>query len=174
MPAQGLTVVLVRGSDGTDLSQTQTLPGVTTPAQLLAALGLAQTGTSTFDFLRTPTIFKQNTATASGSTALWTPAAGKKFRLMRYMITVPSNSVAGAQADLVMSLLDGAGAIGVAHVCNIPVAAVLTAAPPLYVSGWIDLGNGILSALANNVLNMNLSFALTGGQVNFLACGTEE
>lgn len=139
--------------------------------------GLAVTavrGSDGLDLTAFPNIFKQNTATASGSTALWTPATGKRFRLVRYMVTIPSNAVAAAQADLVIALLDAAAGIGQAHVVNIPVSAVLTAAPPLYVSPWIDLGAGILSALANNVLNINLSFALTGGQVNVIACGTEE
>jgi hypothetical protein len=118
--------------------------------------------------------FHQGTASASGSTVLWTPQAGKRFRLMRYMITVPSNCAAAAQADLVIALLDGAGAFGQIHVVSIPSAAVLTAAPPLYVSPWVDLGNGVISAAANNVLNINLSFALTAGQVNVIVAGTEE
>ena len=41
-------------------------------------------------------------------------------------------------------------------------------------SGWIDLANGILSATTDNVLNINLSFALTSGTVRVSVAGTEE
>jgi hypothetical protein len=37
-----------------------------------------------------PNVFKTATASAAGNTALWAPASGKKFRLMRFMIQVPS------------------------------------------------------------------------------------
>ena len=55
-------------------------------------------------------------------------------------------------------------------VCSIP-AATGAAFGSGDESPWIDLGNGFLSSAANNVLNLNLSFALTGGVVNVIACG---
>lgn len=122
---------------------------------------------------RTPDTFKTVATAANGNTALWTPAAGKKFRLMRYRIDVTGNAAAAAAAVKTISLFDGAaGATGQVHSVFVPGAAL--AAGALYTSGWIDLGNGYLSAAANNVLNVNLSTALTAGVVNVIACGVEE
>jgi hypothetical protein len=128
---------------------------------------------STWDRQRTPFVFKQASTAATGSTALWTPAAGKKFRLMRYKIQLTGLAKAAAAADLTIDLLDAAASIGQKCIVTVQTTA-LTLDGDAYESGWIDLGNGILSALANNVLNINLSFALTGGLVNVNVCGTEE
>lgn len=119
---------------------------------------------------------KSNTVAtaAAGNTALWTPAAGKKFRLMKYMIEVTEQATQAVGGTINISLFDGAaGATGQVHDVYIPGAA-LGAAGELYTSPWIDLGNGYLSAAANNVLNVNLSAALTGGTVRVICSGTEE
>lgn len=128
---------------------------------------------STWDRPRTPVIFKQASTAATGSTALWTPTSGKKFRIMRYRVIVTGLAKAAAAADLKIDLLDSAASIGLASFVTIQTTA-FTLDGNASDSGWIDLGNGILSALANNVLNLNLSFALTGGQVSVNVCGTEE
>ena len=118
--------------------------------------------------------FKTVQAAAAGNTALWTPTAGQKFRLMRYLVTVTGNAILAAGAVLTVSLFDGgAGATGQAHDIFVPAAAT-SLEGFIYNSGWIDLGNGVLSAAANNVLNVNLSAALTAGNVRVIACGTEE
>jgi hypothetical protein len=123
---------------------------------------------------RTPAVFKTVSATAAGNTALWTPTAGKKFRLMRYIVEVTSNANLAAGAVEVISMQDSAADIAQTHSVWIPTTSVTTGAPPLFVSGWIDLGNGILSASANNVLNVNLGTALAAGAVRVTCCGTEE
>lgn len=129
--------------------------------------------TDTQSVVREVNIFKNVAANANGNTALWTPAAGKKFRLMRYCLAVTGNAAAAAAGTKTFSLFDGAaGAIGQAHAVFIPGAALNAGA--LYTGPWIDLGNGILSSAANNVLNVNLSAALTAGFCNVIACGTEE
>ncbi|MFL6144514.1 MAG: hypothetical protein ACJ72N_21960 [Labedaea sp.] len=126
-----------------------------------------------FNRERTPAAFKANSATLAGNSALWTPAAGKKFRLLRYMVVVTGDAAQAVAGTFLVQLLDGAaGSTAQAHYCFIPGAALNGAT--LYHSGWIDLGNGILSAAANNVLNMNLQNALTSGKVLVIACGTEE
>ena len=127
---------------------------------------------ASWDRQRTPAIFKTVQATATGSTALWTPTAGKKFRLMKYCIMVTGNATLAAGAVLTVSLLDAAGQIGQQIDTFIPTATFSVAED--YISPWIDLGNGILSGAANNVLNVNLSAALTAGNVRVIACGTEE
>lgn len=127
-----------------------------------------------WSFQRTPTVFRRIAATATGSTALWTPGTGNKFRLLRLFVEITNDAKAAAAADLVIKLLDSATDINIDFMCFIPTAAATTLGPG-YSTGWIDLGSfGILSAAINNVLNVNLSFALTGGSVNVIACGVEE
>ncbi len=133
----------------------------------------AKTGTATGDLMRTPATFKTVQATSSGNTALWTPVAGKKFRLMRWIIEVTDNAALAVAGVLTIKLTDSATGIGQEFDIFVP-AASLDTAGLLGSSGWIDLGNGILSAAANNVLNVNLSAALTAGNVRVRCCGTEE
>lgn len=127
---------------------------------------------SQWDRLRVPTVFKTATATASGDTALWTPAAGKKFRLMRYRIEVTNDAATSGGADIDVVLRDATTATAAAMSLYVP--AVSGTALGAASTGWVDLGNGILSAANNNVLNINLSAALTAGKVRVVACGTEE
>lgn len=128
---------------------------------------------ATWDRRRTPSVFKTVTATASGDNAVWTPAAGKKFRLMRYVIYVTADAARAAAGDVEIILRDATTAIGVGFSVYVPGAAGTTFVADAS-SGWCDLGNGFLSAAANNVLNVNLSAALTAGEVRVVAIGTEE
>lgn len=124
--------------------------------------------------IRTPRQFLTVAAATAGNTALWTPTAGKKFRLMRYQIHVTGNASFAVAGVLTISLFDAAaGATGQVHDVYIPaIAGIVTG--EAYTSPWIDLGNGYLSVLVNNVLNVNLSAALATGNVRVLCCGTEE
>jgi hypothetical protein len=110
-----------------------------------------------WDRLRTPVIWKDVNAVAvvagTGFTA-WTPGAGKKFRLMGYAL---SSSAAAA-------IIFGDNAVGaVLHRTPLLAAAGVFAGPPM--------GNGQLSAAANNVLKIDVSVnsTLTG-----YLFGTEE
>src|SRR5271157_379325 len=134
--------------------------------------GTANTALQNWSKARTPTVFKRVSTAATGSTALWTPGAGNKFRLLRLYIQVTATAALAAAGDLTISLLDSATDIAMDFIVSIP-AAGLTAGDDF--SQFIDLGTfGILSAAANNVLNVNLSAALTAGHVNVIAMGTEE
>lgn len=130
-------------------------------------------GTQTWIEQRTPSTFKTAKATATGTTAVWTPTSGKKFRLMRFkiMITADAHQTSGGEVDF--DLQDSSTSINVIHTVFIPTAAGTTLAG-WYDSGWVDLGNGILSTTANNVLN--LVFTATGfvGAVRVITVGTEE
>jgi hypothetical protein len=106
--------------------------------------------------LRTPNIFKTLAAvavTAGTPVAVWTPAAGKKFRLMGYTLSL---SVAGS-----IILED---ATGVEKIRTPLMAAGVGMISP-------QMGNGILSALANNALFIDVTAT---GTVNGFVYGTEE
>jgi hypothetical protein len=130
-------------------------------------------GDGTWDRPRLPIVFRTATATAAGNTALWTPAAGKKFRLMRFRVQVTGNAALAAAGILTVDLQDAAAAFNMATSVFVPGAAGTTMAG-WYESDWVDLGQGYLSVLANNVLNINLSAALTAGLVRVQTAGTEE
>ena len=127
------------------------------------ATGLFGTA-GTWEKQRTPTIFVFTNANNAGSTALWTPAAGKKFRLMGYNWTVGSNTTAAVQT--VVQLMDNATGISVLFTMGATTSGV---------SNTTNFnGNGYLSVAANNVLNINLSNAMTAGQIYVTAWGCEE
>ena len=128
---------------------------------------------ATTDMQRTPTVFKTTTTAASANTAVWTPAVGKKFRLMGYIIQVTAFA-ASATPAIEITFQDAAAVIlGVGTSLSVPVASA-TAGGVLLNTGQIQLGNGILSVAANNTLNINLNAALTAGLVRVTVWGTEE
>lgn len=161
---------------GVSLSTTAGVPsdGLTIAglaAGTVMAVDFRYNGTS-WDRLRGLAVFKTATATASGDTALWTPTTGKKFRLMRYRIDVTANAALAAGAELDVVLRDATTATS--HAMSLFVPMVGGAVMGMATTGWVDLGNGQLSATINNVLNINLSASLTAGKVRVLAAGTEE
>lgn len=136
------------------------------------ATGSATTGRN-WQKARTPVVFKTVSATASGSTAVWTPGTGNKVRLLKFKVQVTGNATLAVGAVLTIKLLDAAADLNLTHDVFVPTAALGTG--EVFDSGWIDLGNyGALSAAVNQALNVNLSAALATGNVRVIACGTEE
>ena len=129
---------------------------------------------ATWDRLRTPTTVKSASSATSSSVGIWTPAAGKKFRLMGYWLHVDSNVAAAASANANVFLSDGATTMGIVHGFFIPTTALTAEGAPALDTGFINLGNGILSAAADRVLNFTLSVSLTLGVARIFVCGTEE
>lgn len=170
-PADG---AFIRGIAG----PSSVTPGVFSTAAV-NVVNATQNGTV---FVRTPNIFNTASvpATASGNTAVWTPAGGKKFRLMRFQITA-TNLAATAATVITVSFQDNVTGITIGTY-EVLLPAVATATDTLFggtiniSSGWIDLGNGFLSAAANNVLNANVSATVAGatGSFRYNVCGTEE
>ena len=153
--------------DGATVADAIAAPVSTT----VGALASVYSG-ATFDFERTPKVFKTATASSSGNTSVWTPTSGKKFRLMGLDFQLSENSTLGSGAVINIQFQDGTNPIG-------PVFSPFIPATPITgigaeVTSMYSLGNGILSALANNTLNINLSSALTAGSVRVNAWGTEE
>jgi hypothetical protein len=95
-------------------------------------------------------------ASASGDNIVWTPTAGKKFRILGGMI------VCGGTATNVYLKDDDT---------QISPTFVLVANQILPLDGYFNKSNGILSATADNVLNINLSAA---NAVAVWICGVEE
>lgn len=119
------------------------------------AAGIAGFNGSTWDRFRVANIFKYATAVlaALGTLAVWTPAAGKKFRLFGLIL--------GASADVNLTLKDAAGGTTF-MVVPIKAGTVETIILPT---------NGRLSAAINNVLELVCSGNAT---VYVSAIGTEE
>lgn len=119
---------------------------------MLGLVPSALTATSTADRQRAPNIFKPFNAQAltatSGNTpvSIWTPAAGKKFRLMGYWFSVTT------AAGIVFHDLASVGGGGVIPVPSpIAAAAGIVQSPPI--------GNGFISAAANNQLWIDSTIA---------------
>lgn len=136
--------------------------------------GAADATRSGWSKTRMPTVFKTVQATASGNTAVWTPGSGNKFRLLKTFVQITNNASLAAAAVLTISLQDSSTGMPVAVDVFVPTTAVTTTVGT-GVTTTLDLGQfGILSAAANNVLNVNLSATLVTGNVRIVTMGTEE
>jgi hypothetical protein len=141
--------------------------------------GTANASRQGYSLARTATIFKTVSvaATVTGNTAIWTPAAGNKFRILGFTITAQGLS-ATAAAAVTVSLQDAAVALGFGTFdVFVPTAVNIQNGVDMISGGWIPLGQfGILSSAANNVLNFNISAAGAGtaGTYRINVCGTEE
>jgi hypothetical protein len=109
--------------------------------------------------------------TTVAATAVWTPAAGKRFRLMGGVIVCSAGLAAAGNQQI--NLLDAAVDIGVNFATFLPIAASVTGLG-IHVIPFDLRPNGILSALANNVLNCTMTSAVTAGAINITVWGTEE
>lgn len=132
---------------------------------------------ATWERARTPTkTVYSNTATPSaGDTTHWTPASGKKFRLMAAMINVPGNATRAAGGQVQMTLTDGAsGTVILGCSCFVGTSAG-TAMGADFNTGWMILpGNGYLSTAINTALMLHTGAALTAGAIALTTVGTEE
>ena len=141
--------------------------------------GTASAAKQGLSLARTPTVFKTVSvaATATGNTAVWTPGAGNKFRLLGYQITAQGLS-ATASAAVTVSFQDAAVAVGYGtYDVDVPAVANVVSGVNQISGGPVAMGSfGILSAAANNVLNFNISAAGTGttGTYRVNVYGVEE
>lgn len=117
-------------------------------------------------------IFKTGAASAAGDTAIWTPTAGKRFVLLGYILIITANATATVAGTLELLFRDGTTPLGIGGAGFIP----STGPTQFQVDDIItipNLGAGIPSAVINNPLNLNLSFALTAGEVRAQVMGIE-
>lgn len=142
--------------------------GTTTEMVVGSEQFVANIANANFEAIRAPTKWLTvPNINAAGNTAVWTPAAGKKFRLMGWTITLSKEAAcAGAYA---IQLKDAAA---VFHEIDVSAAALVA-------QGIVNIwtvnypSNGMLSSAINNVLNLGEA-ALTAGVVSFNGWGTEE
>lgn len=125
-----------------------------------------------FNKARTPTVFRTVSATALGSTAIWTPGAGNKVRLLKYCIQLTADASLAVAGHLIATFLDAAVATNLTHEWFVPAAAL---AANNYEPINIDLGFfGMFSTAANNVLNISLGTALATGSLRVTTFGVED
>ena len=133
--------------------------------------------------LRTTDTFK--TAQTSGGTSLqlavWTPASGKAFRLMKIWISISGDAGhAGSGVLLTLGLTDGpAGpSVGPAFDIYIPPSIVGNVGGVfdglVFNTGLIDMGNGYLSIGADRTLYLTANVLLATGKIRLNLFGTEE
>ena len=172
-------VGIIGGGGVADNSQSYTVSGnATAIGGNISALGMAVTTGSSANsvMLRTPNLFKTvqfTSSTSSGNNAVWTPTSGKKFRLMGYKITVSDDSSLSSAGIETLQFEDSSSVLGIAEDIYIPSTALKTELSG-FNSGAVQLGNGILSAAANNVLNLNIGTQLAAGVIRCNVWGTEE
>ncbi|HEY3367781.1 MAG TPA: hypothetical protein VGK74_22210 [Symbiobacteriaceae bacterium] len=125
------------------------------------AFEFAYTGGGNWDRLRGANVYKPVivTAVAGGAEAtLWTPAAGKKFRLMGFHL------IANTAPGYDWALRDGAGGI-----------TIMPLLLPVNVMEREDFGQGKLSGASNNALTLlNNSGSAWAGVLVGMVWGTEE
>lgn len=173
----------ILNSGGAQATDTVTPMGAINNLNTTAAISVAMyggagasSGNNSFQAYRIPQIFKTASVSAgtSGNSTVWTPTSGKKFRLMRFDLS-GSNLSAAAATVVTLSFQDNTTGLAPTYDVLLP-ATVNTVSGTTAITNWIDLGNGILSAAANNVLNLNVSSAPAGaaGTYRVNVCGTEE
>lgn len=127
-------------------------------AGTVPATQMGQTGTGVVSVERVANIIKNvpGTAITAGTpVSVWTPASGKKFRILGYHL---SNTVAG-------SIIFKDGVSSPPEVFRTPIQAINTGTPSP------PLGNGYLSSAANNQLWIDVT---ASGNVHGFVVGIEE
>ena len=155
-----IRIVDRNGTDGADVVTNGASDAVAANGTLAVesrVFPLAFNGT-TWDRARTPNVFKPFSVTVASigtGQTVWTPASNKRFRLMGFAVT--------SDKAVQVNFKDGS-------VASIFATPALVAATPFGVS---NIGNGMLSASANNLLTLDVSASvpvvLTG-----TAWGTDE
>lgn len=136
----------------------------------IAAVLQVQTA-DTLDVLRRGKLLKGASLSASGNTAIHTPASGKKARILRGLVQIGGDAYLSAAGVETISIKDSGTAIpGLTWNVYLPDAPINGAYPPIP----FELDQGYLSAAANNVINGSLSAALASGTVQIALVDSEE
>jgi hypothetical protein len=130
------------------------------------------TVSSGFERMLTTNSFGAAAATASGSTLVWTPNASTRFVLQCVSVDVTGDAKQASAGDLTITLTDSGTTIP-GFLWEVYVGTTsLDTSGELYSSGTVCFKNGFRSSTVANVLDVNLSAALTSGAVVVRAWGT--
>jgi len=121
-----------------------------------------------FEVQRTPTVHKYVTTASAGSTALWTPNAGKRVRILGGIISISKEAACAGAENVAIS--DVAAVIVKIDLS----AAALVATGNVIIASFTLPGNGYLCALADTSVNVVLNGALTAGTAGVTVWGCEE
>lgn len=118
-------------------------------------------------------VFKSSDVAAAGTTAIWTPAAGSRFRLLGWEMWADAASAAAAAGSVAVFFYDGATPMFEAFTLWLPAASapVFGQRPQ---AGPVHYLTGFPSAAAGNALGLNLGAAFTAGFMHVNAWGVEE
>lgn len=117
-------------------------------------------------------VFRQTTATANSNQTIWTPATGKRFRLLGYAIDVTGDANVASATHVTISLTDSGTLFGLSHSVYIPASGTVNG--NLAQWAW-DLGGiGYLSSTVGNSLQLLPATALTAGLIRVRVQGVEE
>jgi hypothetical protein len=124
-----------------------------------------------YEVMRSIQTFAWNTITTVVATAIWTPTAGKKFRLMGGAIIFSSGLLAAGLQTI--ELQDAAASIPIIFKfqCYQPIAASILGVGTVIP---FSIPNGYLSSAVNNVLNAIMNSASTAGGNSVTVWGCEE
>ena len=130
------------------------------------------TGADTVSPSRNVTKLHAVSATATGNTAVWTPAAGTKFVVTCVGLNVDGNSTQTTGGDITIQLEDGTTPI-VGFLWTVFVPSTAGSGGELLDEPISCFPNGFISSTTAQALNVNLSSALTAGHVTIRVYGQE-
>lgn len=142
---------------------------------ILAGAQYLYVGTNSYAKKRGATVSKSPSSllTSAGDNDVWQPASGKKWRLMKYRIVVMGNSTLSSAGIQTFTFKDENANTSIVEKCYVP-ATALNNSGVLFDTGLVDLDNGIISATADNTLELVLGTAFNAGGAHVLAIGMEE
>ncbi len=108
---------------------------------------------------------------STANSTMFAPASTNKFRLLGYCIDIPFNAAMAAQGIQIVDLLDGNTVI-LNREMVLPAVAGGTG-PELF-SSCMSLGDGIVSSVYGNPLNVNIGTILTSGNIFVMAWITQQ
>lgn len=141
----------------------------------MADYGLYKPSIENVERVRTPDVWPASVliGTAVSTATLWTPAAGKRFRILGFEFQLPLSTTLAAAGILTQSLLDDASPTPFVFEDYLPNATPANAIGDNHTTIRLP-GNGYLSLAKGNVLTVSLSAQLATGRIRWMVFGTEE
>lgn len=144
---------------------------------MTAHAGLLNVASGFVEIQRTPTTFKAvNLGVApSGTVTIWTPAAGKRFRVLGFDMTITPDATLAAAGVVSFIIQDSVGAFLYRSQVWLPnAAAPLVGSNNIKIGPWYPGGNGALGSSPGTTVQIVIGTALTAGTVCANVWGCEE